>query len=285
MSLEPLPDLLADARRGGYALGYFEAWDSYSLDAAAEAASAECAPTILGFGCLLVDSGWLDRGGIDQFAALGLDAARRIDVPVALLLNETHTVEQALRGLDAGFNSVMVHGASREEVAELAREAHRRGAAVEGEVGKLPDGTDDPDGVLTDPEEAAAFVAETGVDCLAPSFGNIHLLEGRAEGVDLDLLEAIGERAGIPLAVHGGSSFPPELVPGAIARGAAKFNVGTGLKRAFLRGIAETIDPDGGDAQAQIGSRGSADVLAAGAARMRDAACELIRLYGGSGRA
>ena len=285
MSLVTAQELLADARRGGYALAYLEAWDSYSLEAVVEAAEAEQAPVILGFGCLLVDQGWVDRGGIEQFAALGREAVARIGVPAALLLNETHTVAQAVRGLDAGFNYVMVHGASRDEVAELAREAHRRGAAVEGELGELPDGVDDSSGAPTDPEAAATFVAETGIDVLAPSFGNVHVFEGRAGSVDLDLLGSIGDRAGVPLAVHGGSSFPPELVPGAIAAGAAKFNVGTSLKRAFLRGVAETIDPDGGDAQAQIGSRTPADVLAAGAARMRDAGRELIRLYGGSGRA
>ena len=33
----PLPTLLADASEGGYAVGYFEAWDSYSLEAVVEA--------------------------------------------------------------------------------------------------------------------------------------------------------------------------------------------------------------------------------------------------------
>jgi len=285
VSLVPLPDLLADAVRGGYALAYLEAWDSYSLDAVVEAAEAERAPVVLGFGCLLVDQDWLDRGGIEKFAALGREAAARIDVPAALLLNETHSVAHALRGLDAGFNYVMVHGASRDELKTLVEEAHGRGAAVEGELGELPDGTDEEIGVLTDPDEAAAFVTDTGVDALAPSFGNVHVFEGRAAGVDLGLLESIGRAAGVPLAVHGGSSFPPELVPAAIGCGAAKFNIGTGLKRAFLGGIADAIDPEGGDAQLQVGSRKAADVLAAGASRMRDVGRVLIRLYGGSGRA
>ena len=284
MSLAPLPELLAAARAGGYAVGYFEAWDSYSLEAVAQAAEAERAPVILGFGCLLVDQGWLDRGGVEELAALGRAVAERTNVPAALLLNETHTVEQAVRGLDAGFNAVMVHGASPAEVAELVRKAHGRGAAVEGELGELPEGGNGARAVLTDPEEAAAYVADTGVDCLAPSFGNVHVFEGRAAGVDLDLLGAIAARAGVPLAVHGGTSFPAELVPGAIARGAAKFNVGTSLKRAFLDGIAGALPP-GADVQAAIGSRTPSDVLLAGAARMRDAVRERIRLYGASGRA
>jgi fructose/tagatose bisphosphate aldolase len=289
MTLVPLPELLAQARRDGYAVGYFEAWDSYSLDAVVQAVEAERAPVILGFGCLLVDRGWLERGGIEAFAGLGRAAAERADVPVALLLNEARTVEQALRGLDAGFNATMVHGAAPAEVARLVREAHTRGVAVEGELGELPAGGDDSQARLTDPGEAAAYVAETGVDCLAVSFGNVHVLEGRAASVDLDRLEAISRSVDLPLAVHGGTSFPPELVPGAIARGAAKFNVGTRLKRAFLEGLTEALlgatAPAGADLHELLGSRGSADLLAAGAERMRDVVRELIRLYGGSGRA
>lgn len=280
MTLVPLPGLLADARRGGYALGYFEAWDSYSLEAVVRAAEAERAPVILGFGCLLVDQDWLEAGGIETFAALGRTAADRASVPCALILNEAHSLAHARRGLAAGFNTVMVHGTSTEEVAVLAAEAHAMGAAVEGEVGELPEGG--TAGVLTDPAEAAAFVEATGVDCLGVSFGNVHVLEGRADGIDLDLLAAIHRRVDVPLVVHGGSSFPPELVPGAIERGVAKFNVGTRLKRSFLDGLAGAgLD---GDLHDVLGSRGSADVKQAGADRMRDVVAELIRLYGGSGR-
>ena len=287
MTLVPLPELLDRARREGYAVGYFEAWDSYSLGAVVEAAEAEGAPVILGFGCLLVDRDWLDHSGIEVLAGLGRAAAECADVPAALLLNEAYTVEQALRGLDAGFNAAMVHGAAPGDVARLVREAHARGAAVEGELGELPTGADDSRASLTDPAEAAAYVEETGVDCLAVSFGNVHVLEGRAASVDLDLLEAIARRVDVPLAVHGGTSFPPELVPAAIAHGVAKFNVGTALKRAFLGSLTEAAAsaPPGADPHALLGSRGSADLLAAGAERMRAVVRELIRLHGGSGRA
>ena len=61
----PLPYLLAKAQEGGYALGYFEAWDSYSLEAVIEAAETENAPVILGFGCMMVSETWLDAGGIE----------------------------------------------------------------------------------------------------------------------------------------------------------------------------------------------------------------------------
>ncbi len=297
MPLVPLTRLLAEARTGGYAVGYFEAWDSYSLEAVVEAGEAERAPVVLGFGCLLVDSAWLDGGGIEALGCLGRRVAERARVPTCFLLNETHTLEQALRGLEAGFTAVMMHTGGRssadsvEQVATLVRAAHARGVAVEGELGRLPEATegeiDDTQAVLTDPGEAAAFVAATGVDCLAVSFGNVHLLEGRAAPVDLDRLEAVRRRVDVPLAVHGGTSFPPEAVEAAIARGATKFNVGTVLKRLFLEGLAEAVEAGPGDLSAhdRLGSHGPGDLLEAGKRRLIPAVRSLIRLYGGSGRA
>jgi fructose/tagatose bisphosphate aldolase len=291
VTLAALPELLADARRHGYALGYFEAWDGYSLEAVVAAAEAERAPVILGFGCLLVDRGWLDTGGIDRVGVLGRAAAESAAVPAALLLNETHSVAEAIAGLGVGFNAVMAHGASVDEVAGLAREAHARGAAVEGELGELPSShgghVDKIGASLTDPDAAAAYVEATGVDCLAVSVGNVHLLEHGEAEIDLGLLSRIHERVRVPLVVHGGTGFPAAAVPAAIARGVAKFNVGTVLKRAFLDGLTGALAAATPSATPHdlLGAHGSGDVLASGAERMHAVVRSLIRLYGGSGRA
>jgi ketose-bisphosphate aldolase len=291
MALVPLTGLLADALAGGYAVGYFEAWDGYSLEAVVEAAEVEHAPVILGFGCLLVDQGWLDAGGIEALACLGRGAAERSRVPVSLLLNEVQTLEQALRGVEAGFNAVMLCSSEVEAVSRLVREARGCGVAVEGELGTLPDaGGDEIDASgasLTDPEQAASFVEATGVDCLAVSFGNVHVLEGRTAAVDLERLDAVHRRVGVPLVVHGGTSFPAWAVEGAIDRGVAKFNVGTALKRAFLEGLtaAVTSTASGASPHDLLGSHGPADLLAVAKLRLVEVVRELIRLYGSSGRA
>ena len=195
MTLVPLPTLLAGALEGGYAVGYFEAWDGYSLEATVDAAEAEQAPVIVGFGCLMVDRAWLDAGGIETLGCLGRAAAERAGVPVSFLLNEAHTFEQAVRGIDAGFNAVMMDTSgwppaeAATSVARLVGVAHARGVAVEAELGRLPTAVggriDDSAASLTDPDEAAAFARATGVDCLAVSVGNVHLLTGRSAPVDL----------------------------------------------------------------------------------------------------
>lgn len=295
MALVPMPKLLADARAGGYAVGYFEAWDAYSLEAVVEGAEAEHAPVVLGFGCLLVDQAWLDEDGIETLGRLGRPIAERADVPACFLLNETHTVSQAVRGLDAGFNAVMLHTSgtpdSAADVRSLVEVAHARGAAVEGELGTLPEAKGaeivEAGSSLTDPDEAAVFVEATGVDCLAVSVGNVHLLQEGTAAVDLDRLEEIHRRVDVPLVVHGGTGFPRDAVEDAIAHGVAKFNVGTVLKQAFLDGVTEAVasrSPDLGPHDL-VGSHGSADVLEAGKRRMVPVVRDLIRLYGGAGRA
>ena len=294
MALVPLTELLSAARSGKYAIGYFEAWDSYSLEAVAEAAEAERAPVILGFGCAMVDSAWLDAGGVEILACLGRHVAERTSVPVSLLFNETHTVDQARRAVVAGFTAAMVDtcalplSRSREVVGEFARWAHSRGAAVEAELGQLPNstghGVDGSEASLTDPQEAADFVKLTGVDCLAVSVGNVHLLEGSEATLDLSRLAALGQAAAVPLVLHGGTGLPREAVPAAIASGVAKINVGTGLKRAFLEGAREAIGADVSPHDL-LGSHKAADVGVAGKAAMTAVVRGLMRLYGSQGRA
>src|SRR4051794_18741376 len=108
MPLISMATALHHAVRFGYAIGYFEAWDSYSLEAVLEAAEEERSPVILGFGGMMADSAWLDNGGVDLLGAMGRVAAQRAHVPVSLLLNEAQTYEQALQGMEAGFNAIML---------------------------------------------------------------------------------------------------------------------------------------------------------------------------------
>ena len=297
MALVSMAALLGQAKAEGYAVGYFEAWDSYSLEAVLKAAEVEEAPVILGFGCMMAEGVWMDAGGIEMLAGIGLPLARRAKVPVALLLNEAHNLEQAKRGLDAGFNAVMMDSSAWEweravrEIAELVAYAHACGASVEAELGRLPDavegGIDDSTAALTDPEQAAEFARRTGIDCLAVSVGNVHLLTAGYAPVDLDHLEAINQRVGLPLVMHGGTSFPPQAVPRAIAGGVAKFNVGTILKKSFLEAVRAQVAswPAQVDTHQVLGSHKEADLLNAGKATMTAEVRRLIRLYGGSGRA
>ena len=296
MSLVSMNAMMERARAGGYGLGYFEAWDSYSMEAVLEAAEEEQSPVILGFGGMMADRGWLVEGGVDLLGAIGSAVARRARVPVCLLLNEAQTLEQALKGMDAGFNAVMLDTSAWQwqeavdAVGRLVMAAHARGVTVEAELGRLPDATaegiDASGAHLTDPDQAAAFLAATGADCLAVSIGNVHLLTAHHAVVDMARLEAIHRCVAVPLVIHGGTSFPPGEVARAISCGVAKFNVGTALKEAFLQAAANSLGATYRrlSVHALLGSHKQADFLTAGKTAMKEKVKKLMRLYGSSGK-
>src|SRR5579863_10143493 len=286
MPLVPAPDMLAAARAGGYALGYFESWDSYSLEAVLAAAEAENAPVIVGFGATMLADEWLDAGGVEFLGASGRALLEGCRIPVSFLLNETHTLEQAVRGVDAGFNFAMIDS-HRWPIPE----ARPAGVAVEAEFGSLPDyhdgAVDDSHAAMTDPAAAAEFAAATGVDCLAVAVGNVHLLTAYQAEIDLARLAAIQAAVDVPLAIHGGTGFPPDAVAAAIGLGVAKFNVGTRLKRVFLDAVVERTRSWSGSESVHdlVGSHKQADFLAAGQSAVTETVRSLLRLYGSSGRA
>jgi len=218
-------------------------------------------------------------------------------LPVALLLNEAHTYQQCITGMQSGFNAVMLDTSAWqvesaiEQVRELVKAAHAQNVAVEAELGHLPDSTnqgiDTSFASLTDPEEAASFVERTGVDCLAVSIGNVHLLTHGAAHIDLTRLAAIHEHTSVPLVIHGGTGFPSELIPAAIRYGVAKFNVGTSLKKSFFNALRESVLTTAAAANVHdiLGSHREQDFLLIGKRSMQAKVQEYLQLYGSSGRA
>ena len=177
MTIHSLTSILEKAINGNYAVGYFESWDSYSFEAILETAEAEKSPIIMGFGATMLEDNWLNKNGIEFLAAGGRALLKNAKVPVAFLLNETHTLQQAIKGIEVGFNTVMIDSHRWEvdkakiEVKELVENAHKNNVQVEAEFGSLPDylGGEivDAKSYMTDPIEAKKFVEETGIDCLA----------------------------------------------------------------------------------------------------------------------
>jgi fructose-bisphosphate aldolase class II len=200
-------------------------------------------------------------------------------------------------GIQAGFNAVMVDtstwplGQSMELTGKLVHVAHEHGVAVEAELGHLPDATltgiDSSLAALTDPEEAALFAEQTGVDCLAVSIGNVHLLTHTLASIDLPRLKAIHERTAVPLVIHGGTGFPPDAVAQAILYGVGKFNVGTILKKTFLEGIQDSVERLGAAVNVHdvLGSHRELDYLQEGKRRLRAKVQELLQVYRSSGQA
>ena len=130
------------------------------------AAQMERSPVVVGFGGMMVDAQWLETRGIAMLGRAALTAVERAGVPEALMFNEAQSMAQIEQALDAGSNCVLLstEGPSADEeleaTARLARKAHGIGAAVEAELGHLPDAMDPSvHGEMTDPDEAARFVS------------------------------------------------------------------------------------------------------------------------------
>jgi fructose-bisphosphate aldolase class II len=294
MGLARMSDILAAALAGGYAVGYFEAWDQYSLEACLEAAEAERSPAILGFGAAVTDQAWLDRWGVEELAVLARRLAEKAAVPTAVLFNEARTLEQLRRGAAAGCNALMLDTSHlpRAENLALTRQvvalARTHGADVEVELGHLPDAREaGSTGTLTDPGDARRFVEETGVNALAVAVGSVHGMAGGAAAIDLDRLGAIRAAVGVPLVLHGGSGIPLDVIPAVAARGVAKINYGLRMKRVFLEGVREAAAavPADADVHAYVGAKSARDVMVRGQARVRELVAGLIRAYGSAGRA
>ena len=166
-------------------------------------------------------------------------------IPIVMHQDHGNSPETCISAIDNGFTSVMMDGSLEADgktpasyeynvkvTAEVVKLAHARGVSVEGELGCLGSletgGGEQEDGhgaegelsrdqLLTDPDEAAQFVAETGVDALAVAIGTSHgaykfTKKPTGEVLAMDRIEAIHKK--IPnthLVMHGSSSVPQEL--------------------------------------------------------------------------
>jgi len=297
VTLHSLSSILNNAIKGNYAVGYFESWDSYSFEAILETAEEEKSPIIMGFGATMLEDNWLDKNGIEFLAASGRALIKDAKVPVAFLLNETHTLEQAIRGVEAGFNTVMIDShrwevdKAKREVKALVDIAHKNSVEVEAEFGSLPDylGGEivDAKSYMTDPAEAKKFVEETGIDCLAVAIGNVHLLTKGSANIDIQRLKDIRSQVSLPIAIHGGTGFPDNQIKEAIANGVAKFNVGTRLKTDYLKSVKEYVTSldDNCFVHDIIGSHKKSDFLEVGKDSIKANARKFIKLYGSGGMA
>jgi ketose-bisphosphate aldolase len=303
MPLQPISQMMHHAQEAGYAVGYFESWNLESLQGVVDAAEATRSPVILGFNGDFLSRSRNAEERLALYGALGLAAAVSSTVPCGLIFNECPRDDWVRQAIELGFNLIMLadpeapHAKMVERVAAFARLAHAHDVAIEGEVGELPMGSSasrasSHGGRLTDPNDAAAFVEQTGVDLLAVSVGNVHIqLDGKCE-LDLERLAQIAGRVSVPLVLHGGSGIDPTSLRDAVKLGVTKVNFGTYLKQRYLWTIERYLAPGGsveGRAVAnphqKLGLGGPEDILVAARLAVKEAVLERLDQLGCPGRA
>lgn len=287
-----LRQLLDHAATGGYAVPAFNMSNMEQGLAIMAAADRTGAPVIL----------QASRGARsyanDVVLAKLIDALVEIypHIPVCMHLDHGNNLATCVTAIQHGFTSVMMDGSLREDgstpadyaynvgiTRAVVQMAHAAGVSVEGELGvlgSLETGMgDQEDGhgateklshqqLLTDPDEAARFVADTGVDALAVAMGTSHgayKFSRKPDGdvLAMDVIEAIHQRLpNTHLVMHGSSSVPQELcalindfggeikptwgvpleeIQRGIRHGVRKVNIDTDLRLAATAAIRQTL--------------------------------------------
>ncbi|WP_406861716.1 class II fructose-bisphosphate aldolase [Streptomyces sp. HUAS MG47] len=207
-------------------------------------------------------------------AAAATAVARASSAPLALHLDHVESVELLRQAHAEGFGSVMFdasrlsYGDNVKATADAVRWGHERGIWVEAELGRVGGKEGEPPldahapGVRTDPSEAAAYVADTGVDALAVAVGSSHAMTERTATLDHTLIAALHTAVPVPLVLHGSSGVPDEEIRAAVTAGMTKINVGTALNTAYTAAVRThlTENPEGVDPRKYL--TGARDAMA-----------------------
>ncbi|MFB7560058.1 class II fructose-bisphosphate aldolase [Streptomyces brevispora] len=247
MPLVSTGELVSAAQAEGRGIAAFNVITLEHAEAIATGAERAGAPAILQISENAVK---FHGGRLSAIAAAAAAVARTSSAPLALHLDHVESVELLHQAHDEGFGSVMFDASklSYEEnvraTAEAAAWGHERGIWIEAELGKVggKEGEAPLDahapGVRTDPAEAAAYVAATGVDALAVAVGSSHAMTERTAALDHALIGRLRDAVPVPLVLHGSSGVPDDEIRQAVATsGMVKINVGTALNTAFTGAV------------------------------------------------
>ncbi|EKV27016.1 Fructose-bisphosphate aldolase class II [Caenispirillum salinarum AK4] len=251
MAFISLRQLLDHAAENAYGVPAFNVNDMEQVLAIMRAAEKTDSPVIL-----QASRGARSYAGDVMLRAMVGAAAEMFPrIPVCLHQDHGNDIDTCLSAMAHGFTSVMMDGSLREDAKtpadydynvgitrHVAALAHKIGVSVEGELGCLGsletgsgeaedghgfEGSLERDALLTDPEQAADFVARTKVDALAVAIGTSHgaykfTREPTGDILAMDTVKRIHER--LPdthLVMHGSSSVPQDLQDRINAHGGA----------------------------------------------------------------
>lgn len=244
--------MLKRANEGNYAIMAINCFNIETVRAVIEAAQSLRAPIIVN----IVQEHMVNHCDSELIAPVVRKLAERASVEVAL--NFDHGVDVGLlkKALHDGYSSVMVDAsrydldgniAMTKEIVEFAKQFD---ASVEGEIGCMgeTDGEFTDENMKTDPQQALRFVKETGIDCLAVSYGSSHgnYPEGYVPKFDFECLKKIKDLTQMPLVLHGGSGSGDENIRNSVRYGINKINVGCDFMNANTNAIKKHLkeNPD-----------------------------------------
>jgi fructose-bisphosphate aldolase class II len=238
--------ILDHAQKHNYAVPAVNCYTIESILATVKAAKAEKSPAIIQV------FPWALHAAENRLIAKVAVLAASTEPTIAVHIDHCQDYEDCKLAMDLGFDSVMVDmshyepAENAQKTKELTERAHSMGITVEAEMGRIDgaeDGVEAPDmdGLLTEPQDAVRFIAETKVDYLAPAFGNMHGAypkDGPGSVLQLDRLQRIREACpeNVHLVLHGFSDFPDNLILECIkAGGIRKVNVNKTICERYMQ--------------------------------------------------
>lgn len=252
--MKSLREYIADAVARKVALGHFNISNIEGLSGIVLAAQSLSLPVIIG-----VSEGERDFLGVHQVVALVRSLRERSNYPVFLNADHTYSFARVKEAIDAGFDAVIFDGTKlslEENIQETKKcvayaRACGRDVVVEGELGYIGQSSklldEVPEGVseknLTQPEDAARFVTQTGVDLLAPAVGNIHgMFRGGVDpALDISRVASVRDSCGVPLVLHGGSGNSADDFRSAIKNGVSIVHINTEIRVAFRDALKASL--------------------------------------------
>ncbi|GAB1817678.1 class II fructose-bisphosphate aldolase [Herbidospora sp. RD11066] len=247
--LTPTAEIVAAARAAGRGVGAFNVIQVEHAQGIVAGAACAGLPVILQVSENTVDY----HGGLAAIGAACLAVAREAPVPVAVHLDHATRGDLVDRAVALGFGSVMFDASVLpydDNLAATAEVVRRSGVFVEAELGEVggKDGVHAP-GARTDPGEAAAYVAATGVHALAVAVGTSHAMLTRDAALDFALIAELRAAVPVPLVLHGSSGVADDGLRAAVDAGMTKVNIATHLNKAFTGEVrrvlaaTSTVDP------------------------------------------
>ena len=244
-----LNEILAIAEKRKCAIGAFNTPNLECINAVLDAAQRLNEPVIISHAQLHEE--------ISPLKVIGpvmVLLAERAAVPVCVHLDHCESLSYMKRALEIGFTGVMYDGSTLpyEENAENTRKAAEmiRGysCGLEAEIGAMAsrEGGSGPGAgpVYTDPDQAAAFSRETGIDALAPSFGTAHGIYKAKPVLDFERVREISRKTGLPLVMHGGSGVSPEDYREGIRSGLRKINYYSYMAKAGTSAVRDMLEKE-----------------------------------------
>ena len=256
--LVTLKEIMDIAEEKNIAVGSFNASCLEAIEAELEAAEELKLPVIIQFA--QCHEPWIP---LTTIGPIMVEMAKKAAVPVCVHLDHGETLDYLQTALEIGFTGIMYDGSvlpyeeNLENTKKAVEMAGKYGASVEAELGSMGRresgmgndgaGADDDTKIYTDPELAAKFVAETGIDALACSFGTTHGIYLTEPKLDFDVVRNVRIKTGnIPVVMHGGSGVSTEDYHKAVESGVRKINYFTYMDKSggaavvdYLNGLKE----------------------------------------------